>query len=72
MRAGRCRLPLKSSIGARIFVSFVAQCLAYALPCERFVGRLAATPALLGADVVRYSFIVMGRQDSCRVNYLAN
>src|SRR5216684_1015353 len=38
---------------------FVAQWLAYALPCRRFTAALADDSARLGADVVRYSFIVM-------------
>jgi hypothetical protein len=38
---------------------FVAQWLAYALPCRRFAAALAGDTARLGADVVRYSFIVM-------------
>jgi hypothetical protein len=36
----------------------VAQWLAYALPYRRFVDALASGNARLGADVVRYSFIV--------------
>jgi hypothetical protein len=32
--------------------------LAYALPCRRFTSGLAASDAGLGAEVVRYSFIV--------------
>ena len=37
----------------------MAQWLAYALPCRRFAPALADGNARLGADVVRYSFIVM-------------
>ena len=37
---------------------FEAQWLAYALPYRRFVGVLTNANARLGADVVRYSFIV--------------
>jgi hypothetical protein len=37
---------------------FVAQWLAYALPYRRFVDVLANGNARLGADVVRYAFIV--------------
>ena len=40
------------------FINFVAQWLAYALPYRRFVDVLADGNARLGADVVRYSFIV--------------
>jgi hypothetical protein len=36
----------------------VAQWLAYALPCRRFVDVLANGNARLGADVVRYTFTV--------------
>ena len=39
-------------------VDFVAQWLAYALPYRRFVDVLANGNARLGADVVRYTFIV--------------
>ena len=46
-------------VGARD-VSFAAQWLAYAIPCRRFAAGLAASDARLGADVVRYSFIVVG------------
>jgi hypothetical protein len=35
----------RNSVGAQILVSFVAQWLAYALPCQRFDRRLTATPA---------------------------
>ncbi len=41
------------------YVVFEAQYLAYALPCRRFTDALAVDSARLGADVVRYSFIVM-------------
>ena len=41
------------------YVSFAAQWLAYALPCRRFAGALADADARLGADVDRYSFIVV-------------
>jgi len=37
----------------------VAQWLAYALPCRRFAPALADDSARLGADVDRYSFIVV-------------
>jgi hypothetical protein len=39
-------------------MTFAAQWLAYALPCRRFAPALADNDARLGADVVRYSFIV--------------
>ena len=38
---------------------FAAQWLAYALPCRRFAGLLTDARARLGADVDRYSFIVV-------------
>ena len=38
---------------------FAAQWLAYALPCRRFADTLAGTCARLGADAVRYTFIVV-------------
>ena len=40
-------------------ISFAAQWLAYTHPCRRFAPGLAADDARLGADVVRYSFIVV-------------
>jgi hypothetical protein len=46
-------------VGCSGFGFFVAQWLAYALPCRRFDAALADGNARLGADVVRYSFIVM-------------
>ena len=48
----------RNSVGTRER-AFEAQWLAYALPCRRFVGVLTDANARLGADVVRYSFIVM-------------
>jgi hypothetical protein len=41
------------------YVVFEAQWLAYALPYRRFTSAFADDGARLGADVVRYSFIVM-------------
>jgi hypothetical protein len=38
---------------------FAAQWLAYALPCRRFPDTLTDARARLGADVNRYSFIVV-------------
>jgi len=38
---------------------FAAQWLAYALPCRRFADALAGNRARLGADAVRYTFIVV-------------
>ena len=38
---------------------FAAQWLAYALPCRRFADTLTVARARLGADVDRYSFIVV-------------
>jgi hypothetical protein len=38
---------------------FAAQWLAYALACRRFADTLTDARARLGADVVRYSFIVV-------------
>jgi hypothetical protein len=46
-------------VGCSGFGFFVAQWLAYALPCRRFDATLADGNARLGADVGRYSFIVM-------------
>src|SRR5438552_13337940 len=54
---------LPSTVGnasaSQKYVVFEAQWLAYALPCRRFTPALADDGARLGADVVRYSFIVV-------------
>lgn len=54
---------LPSTVGnasaSRKYVVFEAQWLAYALPCRRFTPALTDDSARLGADVVRYSFIVV-------------
>ena len=47
-----------NGVGARDDNSFAAQWLAYAIPYRRFAAGLAASDARLGADAVRYSFIV--------------
>ena len=52
-------LPFGNHVGTRDFETFAAQWLAYRFPCRRFGRALASTPARLGADVDRYSFIVM-------------
>ena len=46
-------------VGTRDMTSFAAQWLACALPCRRFAATLADAGARLGADVARYSFIVV-------------
>src|SRR5712691_12442746 len=48
----------RNSVGTR-GLAFAAQWLAYALPYRRFVAVLADANARLGADVDRYSFIVV-------------
>jgi hypothetical protein len=48
-----------NGVGARNMTSFAAQWLACALPYRRFTTTLADRAARLGADAVRYSFIVM-------------
>jgi len=55
---GRIAFRLTDGVGAPI-VSFAAQWLAYTIPCRRFALALAGNDARLGADVVRYSFIVV-------------
>ena len=55
----RVAFRLQNSVGTRDDVDFAAQWLAYALPCRRFADVLADACARLGADVVRYSFIVV-------------
>ena len=47
-----------NGVGTRDNSSFTARLLAYALPYRRFAHALADTSARLGADAVRYSFIV--------------
>jgi len=47
------------SVSVSGFASFAAQWLAYAFPCRRFAPALAGNDARLGADVDRYSFIVV-------------
>jgi hypothetical protein len=46
-------------VGARDYLAFAAQWLAYALPYRRFAVILADANARLGADAVRYSFIAV-------------
>jgi hypothetical protein len=48
----------RNSVGTR-GLAFAAQWLAYALPYRRFIAVLADVNARLGADVGRYSFIVV-------------
>jgi hypothetical protein len=48
----------RNSVGTRDEPTFAARWLACAIPCRRFANALAGTNARLGADVVRYSFIV--------------
>ncbi len=48
-----------NGVGTRNLCTFAAQWLAYALPCRRFAATLADADARLGADVDRYSFIVV-------------
>ncbi len=54
---------LPSTVGnasaSQKYVVFGAQWLAYAFPCRRFTFALTDDGARLGADVVRYSFIVV-------------
>ena len=47
------------SVGTRNQFSIAAQWLARTFPCRRFADILADACARLGADVVRYSFIVV-------------
>lgn len=48
-----------NGVGTRDKMSIAARWLAYALPCRRFVATLTNDNARLGADVDRYSFIVV-------------
>ena len=47
------------SVGTRNHESFAARWLAYALPYRRFACTFTDTCARLGADAVRYTFIVV-------------
>jgi hypothetical protein len=58
VRPKRVAFRARNSVGAR-GLAFAAQWLAYALPYRRFVGVLTDANARLGADVDRYSFIVV-------------
>ena len=57
-RPKRIAFRARNSVGARR-LAFAAQWLAYALPYRRFVAVLTDANARLGADVDRYSFIVV-------------
>jgi len=46
-------------VGVRDYRTFAAQWLACTIPCRRFADTLTETDARLGADVDRYSFIVV-------------
>ena len=61
-RAGapvRVAFRVANGVGTRDYCAFAAQWLACALPCRRFAAALAGDDARLGADVDRYSFIVV-------------
>ncbi len=49
----------RNSVGTRDELAFAARWLACALPYRRFAATLAGADARLGADVDRYSFIVV-------------
>ena len=55
----RVAFRVANGVGARNYRAFAAQWLACALPCRRFAGTLTGDDARLGADVDRYSFIVV-------------
>jgi hypothetical protein len=58
VRPKRVAFRARNSVGAR-GLAFAAPWLAYALPYRRFVGVLTDANARLGADVDRYTFIVV-------------
>jgi len=61
-RAGapvRVAFRVANGVGARNYRAFAARWPACALPCRRFAATLAGDDARLGADVGRYSFIVV-------------
>ena len=55
----RVAFRVANSVGTRDYCAFAAQWLAYALPYRRFADILTGAGARLGADVDRYSFIVV-------------
>jgi hypothetical protein len=55
---GRLAFRYTDSVGIRNPFSIAAQWLACMFPCRRFAETLTGLCARLGADVVRYSFIV--------------
>ena len=55
----RVAFRLLYGVGTQIELPFAARWLAYALPCRRFACTFTGTCARLGADAVRYSFIVV-------------
>jgi hypothetical protein len=57
-RPKRVAFRIRNGVGTRE-LAFAAQWLAYALPYRRFAAVLADADARLGADVDRYSFIVV-------------
>src|SRR5215470_1492144 len=58
VRPKRVAFRARNSVGTR-GLAFAAPWLAYALPYRRFVGVLTDANARLGADVDRYTFIVV-------------
>src|SRR5207237_9680253 len=58
VRPKRVAFRARNSVGTRR-LAFAAQWLAHALPYRRFIGVLTDANARLGADVDRYSFIVV-------------
>jgi hypothetical protein len=55
---GRIAFRYTDSVGTRTKFSIAAQWLACTYPCRRFADTLTDACARLGADVVRYTFIV--------------
>ena len=58
VRPKRVAFRARNSVGAR-GLAFAAPWLAYALPCRRFIAVLTDANARRGADVGRYTFIVV-------------
>jgi hypothetical protein len=54
----RVAFHVSNRVSTRDNISYAARWLAYALPYRRFARTLAGACARLGADAVRYSFIV--------------
>ena len=67
--SGHVAFRYTDSVGTRDQFSIAAQWLACTFPCRRFADVLTDACARLGADVVRYSFIVVDLHGRFRVKW---